>query len=131
MKKRVAELIGVELDYCAAIAAGHKAEIVGERFNPDDEFCSVAQFYGLPERLVGMPFAPSTEWSQGGPIIEQEGISIHKNPPDVFRSDLKRWTADTYRNAPMAHELGSTPLIAAMRAFVASKFGEEVEVPDA
>ena len=72
-------------------------------------------------------FEPTTNWAQGGPIIERERISI-----DLFRDG---WYAvrgaqedHYYRDTPQA--AGPTALVAAMRCYVASRLGEEVEVPD-
>ncbi len=62
----------------------------------------------------------STNWSQGGPIIEREYIQL--------TIDLG-WIA-TRREGPAVSEAhGPTPLIAAMRCYVASVLGDEVEVP--
>jgi hypothetical protein len=66
-------------------------------------------------------FQPSTNWSQGGPIIEREKISIGKaDDPDWWA--FKGWKAEDGTPGP-------TPLIAAMRCFVASRLGDEVDVP--
>jgi hypothetical protein len=76
--------------------------------------------------------SPSTDWEHGGPIIERERIDI--SAPEEW-SDDERWYAGMYQgkdaqHSHMKHEArGPTPLIAAMRAYVASKFGEEVELP--
>jgi hypothetical protein len=67
----------------------------------------------------------STDWSQGGPIIEREVISLIHPKWDC-------WTAHKYdeRDEEESYTLdGPTPLIAAMRCYVASKLGNEVEVP--
>lgn len=66
----------------------------------------------------------STDWSQGGPIIEREWI-------DVLR-DAGHWTALKTRTVDHPHLRisGPTPLIAAMRCYVASKLGDEVDVPE-
>lgn len=70
----------------------------------------------------------STDWAQGGPIIERERIAL------TYDKALD-WSAfhDAYidiagyqRAEKNTAEDGPTPLIAAMRAYVASKFGEEV-----
>lgn len=61
----------------------------------------------------------STDWSQGGPIIDREKIGF-------TYSDKGYWIADTVE----AIQKGPTPLIAAMRCYVASKFGDEVEIPE-
>jgi hypothetical protein len=66
-------------------------------------------------------FSPSELWAQGGPIIERDRIAID---PYVTHS---QWGANKdgafYRDGP-------TPLIAAMRCYVASKLGDEVEIPE-
>jgi hypothetical protein len=64
----------------------------------------------------------STDWSQGGPIIEREGITVG---PDT---GLDWWVAHIKGGIYIDH--GPTPLIAGMRCYVASKLGDEVEVPD-
>lgn len=66
----------------------------------------------------------STDWSQGGPIIERERINI--------RDEVSHWASwmwDATRCGDVSY-YGPTPLIAAMRCFVASKLGDEVDVPD-
>jgi len=63
-------------------------------------------------------WSPSRFWHQGGPIIERERINVSCGK----RGD---WWASMALNEKIE---GPTPLIAAMRAFVASKFGEEVEL---
>jgi len=69
----------------------------------------------------------STDWSQGGPIIEREGMTISHSPYDhVFYEFTRPWCAE--KKGRM--EYGSTPLIAAMRCLVASKLGDEVEIPE-
>jgi len=61
----------------------------------------------------------STDWAAGGPIIEREKLEI------VFNGE--GWDAyDHLRHIP---EEGSTPLIAAMRCYVAATLGADVEVP--
>jgi hypothetical protein len=66
----------------------------------------------------------STSWAQGGPIIEREKIQI--NPS--ISSDA--WGAANPSKDQCVWVWAETPLIAAMRCFVASRLGKEVEVPD-
>jgi hypothetical protein len=73
-------------------------------------------WHGTPKRP-----AYSTNWAIGGPIIYREGISWHC-------ANKSSWHAYAYGSADNFN--GPTPLIAAMRCFVASKLGDEVEVPD-
>ena len=65
-------------------------------------------------------YDPHEDWSQGGPIIEREHIWLAEGIDGMWRATMKPHFWDRASDGP-------TPLIAAMRAFVASKFGEEVE----
>lgn len=82
-------------------------------------------------------YQPSTHWAQGGPIIERERINVLA--PIVRRIGAERpiFTVDYYRamicrdeNELAIHGRGPTPLVAAMRCYVANKLGEEVDVPE-
>jgi hypothetical protein len=65
----------------------------------------------------------ATDWAQGGPIIEREGINL-------VRLESAQWEAwpDVGMNDQYCR--GPTPLVAAMRCYVASKLGDEIEVPE-
>ena len=81
-------------------------------------------------RIHQYAFTPSTDWSQGGPIIEQEQIAIeclHAASNDVR---WQAWTPAPEQDNCEAYGVGPTPLIAAMRCYVASKLGDTVEIPD-
>ena len=61
-------------------------------------------------------------WAQGGPIIEQEGMDLEFRP----MGSMHEWVAlneNWFCGGP-------TPLIAVMRCYVASKLGDEVEIPE-
>jgi len=64
-------------------------------------------------------YSPSVNWEYAGPIIEREHICIGY-------SEVHGWGADFQDDVPYRWH-GKTPLIAAMRVFVASRFGDEVE----
>ena len=66
-----------------------------------------------------------TVWSQGGPIIEREKISTNSDYNGAYPPG---WVAETYSGG--IQQAGPTPLIAAMRCFVVSKLGDEVEIPE-
>ncbi len=74
--------------------------------------------------ILGGNFTPSTNWSQGGPIIEREHISIEATRVGGLGD---RWMASDTGHCT---EFADTPLIAAMRCYVASKLGDTVEVPE-
>jgi hypothetical protein len=63
-------------------------------------------------------------WSEGGPIIEREKISVDAGE---FGGNGQAWMAVSFDNR--AVEYGPTALIAAMRCFVAGKLGGQVDVP--
>jgi hypothetical protein len=64
----------------------------------------------------------STDWAQGGPIIEREGIDLHCVNDSLWEAEVN---ANDYHN----RKNGPTPLIAAMRCYVASKLGDTVIIP--
>lgn len=114
---KVAELEGALLDAWVAQAEGGYDVVPAPT---DPQGCWVSSG-GDP-----FPFRPSTDWLQGGPIIERQEITVVGS-----ESWLGKWrAAANVIWLPDHYEwhYGPTPLIAAMRAYVASKFG--YEVPD-
>ena len=72
----------------------------------------------------------STDWAQGGPIIECERINVKSNLTRMEKRPDWGWMADSPENAFCVSIYGNTPLIAAMRCYVVIKLGEEVEIPE-
>ena len=128
MKRKTSELTGAALDWAVA-----KCE--GLTLYED------AMLDGLLKRgwwVSGMSIDPntwhplsrfnlSTDWAEGGPIIEREGIV-----PALARNKkfYVAWKGCASDFGMVPHLTGPTPLTAAMRCYVASKLGDEVEVPD-
>lgn len=71
-------------------------------------------------------YTPSREWSQAGPIIERERIEVFYIRTDD--DNEPEWGASKY--GTLVEQSGPTPLVAAMRCYVASKLGDEVEIPN-
>lgn len=109
---KVAELSGAALDWAVAKCEGYVAGPSGSYWINEDE-C--------------VDFRPSTDWSQGGPIIEQEGISLYLDTNNLWQANIFDDNPAVFFGSGVE---GSTPLIAAMRCYVASKLGEEVAVPE-
>jgi hypothetical protein len=104
---KTSELQGAALDWAVA-----KCEGKGIEFDdPKDPWLTLDGIAYQPLHS----YTPSTDWAQGGPIIEREGIAL-----------LPTWTAER----PGFSADGPTPLIAAMRCYVASKLGDEIELPE-
>ena len=98
------ELTGADLDWAVAKCEG--VLMRWERSTHDE---------------APLEYSPSTDWAQGGVIIEREKI-------EVFIRDEK-WFAYSSLSKPEDF-YGEIPLIAAMRCYVASKLGDEVEIPE-
>lgn len=112
---KVSELEGAELDCFVALAVGLTPCIVGGRCYVEE--IGVGAFVILDNINRNLAkFRPTSDWSQGGPIIERERIQLWESGD---------WMAKVGR---LAGNLGTGPtaLVAAMRAFVASKYGDTV-----
>jgi hypothetical protein len=127
------ELSGIALDWAVGKCLGHT------------KFYNYGSYIRIPIQPTGLlTFCPSTDWAQGGPIIEREGIDLicyldhwqayipanqtgarhlMKNPGDfsIYRSQ---------KISNSIRAIGPTPLISAMRCYVASKLGDEIELPE-
>ena len=74
-------------------------------------------------------YKPSESWAVGGSVVEREQINIRFIAPNSSTPPcwaFKSVEFDEYNVEAWA----DTPLIAAMRCYVASKLGNEVEVPE-
>jgi Protein of unknown function (DUF2591) len=112
---KTSELTGAALDWAVAQCEGFKS------IDADD--------------LHYQQFQYTTDWSQGGPIIEREKMCV-----DWWRSG-NCWCAlcpekmaytdkGEFIDGSDGMMHGPTPLIAAMRCYVSSRLGDTVEVPD-
>jgi hypothetical protein len=111
MKHKTAELQGALLDAAVAKAEGRPSEWL----------------HGI---VLGCGY--STHWDQAGPIIERERISVSNPNGDPGWIGTIAYPKKPKRNGTpqWGHhwECGPTPLIAAMRAYVAAKLGDEVDL---
>jgi len=112
---KTSELIGAALDWAVA-----KCELQ----NGADYTLEVLDFDGtLRVNFGGMYPEWSTDWAEAGAIIAREKISLW--------SRGKEWAAESFTFNEQGHEeTGKTPLVAAMRCYVASKMGDDVTVPE-
>lgn len=110
----VSELSGALLDVAVAKAEGHALDEFGYNL-------SIRDNNGAPSE-----WAPSTNWGQGGPIIQREMMTLHPRPQCA-----PLWAAQVFVGPAAAlpvYGYGETPLIAAMRCYVVSKLGAEVDL---
>lgn len=116
---KTSELIGPALDWAVA-----KCENALKNIDHFTGYGGVfsASFEHAPESGL---YSPSSDWAQGGPIIEREYIStIDCDGYDFWRAEKMN------AKAQVVTTYGPTPLVAAMRTFVASKLGYEIEIPE-
>lgn len=118
MKHKTAELEGALLDQAVAKAEGLAIILEVRPTNPPKPAACWRAENGKPMWDL-QPYRPSVDWATGGPIIERERIAV------VHLGDS--WLAECPNDAGRAK--GDIPLIAAMRAYVASKLGDEVDLP--
>ena len=104
---KTSDLVGPTLDWAVA-----KCETASGRDNADT---------WLRDFRIRFGTRYSSVWSQAGPIIEREWISVYQVGNFIWKADI----AGLHNSGP-----SPTPLIAAMRCYVASKLGDEIEIPE-
>lgn len=129
MKIKTSELTGAALDWAVefAIASqfneGRKLQTVRDVRDPTSPCWIEVENY--PGADLFHRRSASTDWARGGPIIERDCIAVYTN------SSGQTWGASVKRPARgYFYQYGPTPLVAAMRCYVASKLGDEVDVPE-
>ena len=119
MKIKVSETTPLQLNWLMAVCEF-----------PNPEYCDDDRLvYVTCELDYGMgTYSPSTDWSQGGPIIERERIQVFPHNGASDWCGVIHVLRDRYIG--ILTQDGPTPLIAAMRCYIASKLGDEVEIPE-
>ena len=136
----VLELTGVALDWAVAKAQGHL----------DDH--NSWMYKARLQEIEGGSYKPSSNWLQGGEIIEKYQINLicAEGPYDSERAGFGTyWVAEVGRLRPFAvfgpqgddwgsyfqissddcPITGETALIAAMRCYVLATLGREIKIP--
>lgn len=103
---KTSELTGAALDWAVARCEGINYEVIDGGLDCD-----------CPDY--------STNWAQGGPIIEREGIGATVVSAG---NDNEKWLGANYKGTFV--EYGPTCLVACMRTYVASKLGDDIEIPE-
>ena len=104
---KTSELSGAALDWAVAKGEDEEVRLIKGQ---------------LETRWTENGWKPSTDWSQGGTIIEREGIELNRYAGE--------WMATLVGRVSISEEQGSTQLIAAMRSYVASQLGDEIDIPE-
>jgi hypothetical protein len=114
MKVNTNELIDLALDWAVSQCKSQSFTYGDSEYEIDGRVfqrggCSIERRY-------------SSDWAHAGPIIEREMIDVC-----AYRS---AWRAARYVGTVPTYGYGPTPLVAAMRCYVASKLGDTVDVPE-
>lgn len=121
---KTSELIGPALDWAVAkceqviVDIGKRGQVFFDTYENDPP-AGVNEYNDNRWQM----YSPSTDWAQGGPIIEREKLSV-----TIQQGDPPLWFASCPRYYFKSN--GPTPIIAAMRCYVASKLGDEIEIPE-
>lgn len=111
---KTAELFGAALDWAVAVADDEEHPQV---------YDGVVYVNGPKCNALAMKYCPSTDWAQGGPLVDRYCEDIRK----VFGW----WYATSTQNdaGRTVMQVGKTPLMDACRAIVAAELGDVVQVP--
>jgi hypothetical protein len=109
------DLTGAALDWAVEFA------LLSDQLPNAEQRRSVAS---RNQRIKSVGF--STNWSLMGPIIEREHISLNQRHDGWWVACIQYNYDDEARSIQLSH----WPLISAARCFVASKLGDDVEIPD-
>ena len=118
MKLKTSTMTDHALDWAVATAEGYRFEVITHEGKPRVVNLDLGWFVEAGE-----------SWAQGGPIIEREKIAVaYQTKDDGW--EVPNWAAWMSLVEDRQMVMGETALIAAMRCYVASKIGDEVEIPD-
>lgn len=107
-KIHVNELSGNFLNYAVAVCE------YGDDWDHDSRVVNITE-----PNDYGDIFQPAYNWKQGGPIIQQNKINlVYYSENDIPEDESERWDAFIGSSDYCG---GATPLIAAMRAYVATQ----------
>ena len=125
MKIKVAEATNDQLDRLVARCEGWTNKRCGATCNCLQHIAPNGWASTLPKY--------TTDWNQGGPIIDRENLELIYYGTEGYQGPWESQKGcDTHYidQSPGDAMAGPTALVAAMRAHVKHKLGDEVEVPE-
>ena len=130
---KTSELIGPALDWAVAKCEANAYEVFVIKGCIDHIHSYVGGSRNDSDTFIH-EYSPSTNWAQGGPIIERELIDVATkfiNATVDHPNGQWGWQASCVTEDYTSLWFdGPTPLIAALRCYVASKLGDEVDIPE-
>ena len=138
MKIKTSELQGAALDWAVAKCEGLPLRLDPMGFRKDAPTSMQAgwwvwdgegqnQVIGHRKTRRGEEdgYSPSTDWAQGGPIIEREEISVWYRVGVNLTANI-----DGKYEQSVPYRQPHAQLTVAMRCYVASKLGDNIDIPE-
>lgn len=128
IRVKVADLSGAALDW--AVAKGTDRRPMRETGDNAYPWCCLSSPESRANVLVGSPqgFSPSTNWSQGGPLIDEYDPEERRLPERDRYAEV--WLDRSGGDVTVGRGRGPNRLIAFCRALVDAKLGAEIEIPE-
>lgn len=120
MKTKSTELTGMALDWAVAKCEGVRL------WTDSSNDLVISHGHLLHYQKDWVKYNPSTDWSQGGAILEREWVNLDNGS----NHHPHLWCATKYdSNGEPVNAYGQTMLEAGLRCYVAAKLGDEITVP--
>lgn len=121
MKIKVYTLEGTALNWAVAKSAGDIDKVV-KLGNGLTNAVVLDGANNLFDMRTGKDYRPSEDWELGGPIVDYEKLC------PIWSEELQMWGCTKKVDDKFHFAKGPTFLVAAMRCYVSSKLGEEINI---
>ena len=138
---KTSKLTGTALDWAVSKCEGIPVKITRTSSCAEEAIGKVTysidfdQTWNAKGQECWLSYSPTYNWAIGGPILQKEGIELLCN---LTEREAARFSIPTKADWQAFHrsdrktearQFANTPLIAAMRCYVARKLGDEVDIP--
>lgn len=127
MKAKTNTLTGIPLNYIVAVCEKVSSFLIEEGYCQGGKLVQSGKYDWPNDCYIELNY--STDWAQGGPILSREHISRTIDHSGLW---IAYWT-DGYTEGDEGKkwmQCDRSELVAGLRCYVASKLGEEVDVPE-
>ena len=126
MEVKTSELIDQALDWAVGVANSTPGLHLTHK---PGKVCVYGRLNMPSGEMIDWPVQPSTDWAQADPLLQVEmmehGMSLASIDHEKGKFAAYYWSDDLCE----LEGIGPTPLIAAMRALVQRKLGDEIDIP--
>jgi hypothetical protein len=130
---QISNVSGVTLNWLVAKCEEYKSIIPGHGYHDPRKAHIITQILVSNKRHEAYNFDPAGDWHNSGDIVIREAIGtvpVWQTASGTVGGGGE-WIWKAFMNSPGRFEyLGPTPQVAAMRCYVASRMGPEVDIPE-